>query len=225
MTAKMSRRPMAPTQTPMSQKMSEVDWRLLRKIISLPDEARSDIDDCFSHYRRMKAFTETGELTNYELKKSLLRISKIAQAFVTEITELGSPEYFWLNDCRGHYVYAKTEEEFSDAVWKLSSDARMVAEWLAYAAGRASERKSLWLKTNWVERLIVSLDQRLDKHTGVRAKRGAKAPAQFIRAACKIADPALGPGTIEEAFKLVAKRNRNLAKSGIKKNSNSAKQF
>lgn len=199
-----------------AQPMSAADWSSLQSIIMLPAEARSELDRCFSSYRRFKQFKEE-DLTNSDLKKSLTRISAIAQRYVNEIRELGPSEYFWLNYCRGHYVLAKTDEEFSDAIWDLSKDAQTSVEWLTYAASKVHERESIFRETNWVVGLIDAIGRVLEQHTGDRARRGSKAPAQFIRAACSIADPALGPGTIEEAFKLVAKRNRNLAKSSSKK--------
>ena len=189
-----------------NRKLSNVEWMRLSAIIPMGPNARSEIDNAIFVYRLANGF-EQQKLRPAEIRNRLLRIAKAAEDFV-ELVRSMDEEASWLIAHPGTYSNSNENNIFSELL-ELTSGARLIGDWCRYAADRG-ERHDPLPRTFWLDHLVENIDAVLQRAAGVRARR-SKAPRDFVHAVCTLADPSIGPGSIEGALKKLSKNRGNSA--------------
>jgi hypothetical protein len=184
--------------------------------VNLPEKARKSLEFAIYIFRYFYLYEDAARRTPPKKRRAKLkRAAEAGRDFITAVSSLGFPETETLRD-------ALPSDDWKDEEWaeqevvaaKLNearSQIRLIVDWCDEAArlvGRGQRRRDKGLLRDFV----LKLDRILLEHTGKQIKRSSKPQqsiVQFVRAACKVFDPRVGNGSIDEAMKAaIAKRGK-----------------
>jgi len=116
-------------------------WMKLCKLISLPDQARRELEDAIARYRT----NENTYLPAAAVRASLLRLARTASRLATLIDGLGDREHYELIEAsEGHSVLGNCFQFLASA----RSQTALLGTWSAAAAAQATEKPGsnpIWL--------------------------------------------------------------------------------
>jgi hypothetical protein len=194
--------------------LSDSEWTRIAQPSELPDEARPQIETLIEHYKKQKGWRPEPP---FETRYQFNRIEKLARELGHELRLLTSN-----NDAMRAFIAAIhpenrlaalliIKEYVDDTRQKLEATIGQIealAGWCADPEILPSERGP---HTRPVYLLVDGLDLVLaeftDKHIS-RSRKKTSRSREYIAAVVEIADPTIGPGTIEEAMKECISRRR-----------------
>lgn len=199
--------------------LTDEQWIEIVSHSKLPDEARPSVEGVIAHYRRMQARIGTRK-TPSDLREELEALRKNTESLLTRFgTFLTDPDAFFALAFRqssptgwpqgaGPVSQAVAWDQLSSAGHQL----RRLADWLAVARDcvRPGKPGTNARQSEPAYVLAELLNETLERWTGKTLTRSSKKPdtTKFVEAVCKIADPDIGSGTIEEAIKRQIKYDR-----------------
>ena len=190
MTKIRSRRPL-----PSEAAIDSGRWMKLCKLISLPDQARRELEDAIALYRT----NENTYLPAAAVRASLLRLAGTASRLATLIDGLGDREQYELIEASDGLSVLGNGLEF---LASARSQTALLGTWSAAAGAQATERPGS--NPIWLHWLVRDLDEIVWRHTGQRIKRSEKWEP-WVHEICRFAAPNIKPGSVAGALRAITK--------------------
>lgn len=189
--------------------LSDDQWKEIATITGMPSDARREIENAISMYRRF-VVDGSARVPSAETRREFMSVREDTLALRVRLVRLiGNP------DAHFALTVAKQPEENRpvtaprtsrlDGHRRLESaiaELQHLADWIAVASPRLEPTKR-GPDTRDVYWLVEALDLSREKFTGSKITRSYKDAASkaYIAAVCRIADSDIGAGTIEHAMK------------------------
>jgi hypothetical protein len=191
--------------------LSEEDWDKITRYSKLPPEAREEILGAVAIYRIGKRVLRTGAAKTRTILDRVASFAKRLEKQLTELIELPAARvYLTLGMVpKEEYQMAMSEGRARARLAKQSAELRNLVQWMeAACASIKGSRRGAHDASALVKLLVLELDRILSRHTGrhiIRTTKRGDTSREFITTVCKIADPDIGNGAIDEAMKTVIK--------------------
>jgi hypothetical protein len=194
--------------------LSDSEWTRIAQCSGLPDEARPRIETIIELYKKLKG--SRPEQRPFETRDQFNRVEELARELGQELRLLTSNDaavrafIVALHPENRLAALLGSKEYIDDARQKLEETIRQT-EWLlegcAHVELTPSEKGPHTRDAYW---LVDALDSVLEEFTGEHISRSGKRTStrEYITAVVEIADPTIGPGTIDEAMKKCISRLR-----------------
>lgn len=177
-------------------RFSKAEWKLISKkagITSRKGAARAAIEGAIGLYRRWEVNNASYASESNETRKELLGLQRDLSLLAKRLEEQRkNPDTLYeLSTVSGIDV----RQQLDDIQAGLESLAERIA-----GALRPQKRGPRTANVYW---LVAELDKIRERFTGLQISRSYKdaASKEFIEAACKVANPSIGQGTIDAAMK------------------------
>ena len=170
-------------------------WMKLCKLISLPDQARRELEDAIARYRT----NENAHLPAALVRASLQRLARTASSLATLIDGLGDREHYELIEASDQLSVLGNCLEF---LASARSQTALLETWSAAAAAQVRERPGS--NPRWLHLLARDLDDIVWRHTGQRIKRSEKWEP-WVHEVCRFAAPNIKPGSVAGALRAITK--------------------
>jgi len=193
-----------PAELSGQENITDDDWHAICAIIPLPKEARLEIDAKIGLYRLWE--TAKGKPST-QVRKTLQRASRTASELTASIKDLGKPEWRQLDLLKPKHVERSAIEFLST----VQDQIIILNEWCLASAMQIKRKRKT--STFPLRDFVQTLDDELLKHTGRNIKRSKKRTTdqseRFVHMMCNVANPHLGPGSVDEAMKSIIKSRRS----------------
>ena len=188
-------------------RLTEEQWTEIVHYSGLPDSVRPIIGRAIALYREYQASIDAS-MTAAKTRVELDRMSKDTAAVRTRLIKaMANPEarYALTVPIPLPNTIPEPRHEAHRRLETVVAELQRISQWFGLARDRVTDTKSGAKRRAAPTGLLVhNLDQILTQFTGRRIKRSKKM-RQYVRMVCEIADPNIGPGTIDEAIKDQAK--------------------
>ena len=200
-------------------RISERRWQRIKKLSSLPDDARPEVESAIINARKLNSgywlihrTVSDLQASTVLLRAALLRAQKSLKYFNSGFGEKGTTD----DDMkRPEFARVRALREVAGAVELLDDNMRMVVAQITDTAQKAKHvlMPKRGPRPNVPYFLVAELDRILHHFVGRgifrkrdQNKRGDK---DWIDDVCQIADPKIGPGQIDSAMKWVVRKRRS----------------
>jgi hypothetical protein len=204
--------------SPRDWRITDRQWRYIADPVNLPEKARRSVEFTIYMFRFFCLNEEARRQT--PMKKRRAKLKRAAQAgrdFIAAVSSLGFSEKETLRVFLP--VNEMQEEESAERelvavrLDTACSQVQRLVDWFDPTTGKIGPDRTagqITLDQSRGKTLLFDLVQHLDRilleHTGRQIRRSNKPHqpiVQFVRAACKVFDPRVGNGSIDEAMKAV----------------------
>jgi hypothetical protein len=186
--------------------LSDSEWTRIAQCSKLPNEARPRIEILIEHYKKQKGSTLGQQ--SAKTRDRFLRVEKLARKLGHELRLLTSNDdamrVFTAAFHPKLFALLMVKEYVDDARQKLEATIDQIEALAGWCADPEIPSSEFGPNTRAVYWLVVGLDWVLAEFTGEHISRSRKRTSrsrEYIAAVVGIADPTIGPGTIEEAMK------------------------
>jgi len=200
--------------TRVTFRLSDHEWENIATFSNLPAAARPLVEDAIATFR---SFETVLRPTASETRKELKDLHKFAADFHWRMAKLVANPF-----AHAALTIVESQERFPRRVveMRMAEHLRLassltilkaLAEWLLIAGRRVpATKRGANRKALNVQWLVARLDVIREEFTGKKITRSNKrgATREYITAVCRIADPTIGPGTIDRAMQLRIRNNR-----------------
>jgi hypothetical protein len=202
--------------------ISDADWNEIRKHSGLPPQARSEIGSIIAFYTAsQRAFSRPPNATKKKLeqaRKAASELRLILREFVDESFLVDVATHNALASARIGWPASIAPDQQLQATPHLlkqrQHDLWLMEQWFADAQNRIAKGSSgAKQKASSIFLLVCDLDETLEQYTGKTISRSNNRNERdcvaYVSAACRIADPTIGRGSIKEAIVKRIKQRRD----------------
>jgi hypothetical protein len=189
-------------QYPPDWRITDCEWRSIAGPVNLPEEARKALEVTIHTFRVFSVGEESTRRPSPKKRRAKLkRTAQAGRDFIAALSSLGSPETIHLEFVLP--ANRRREEIVAAKLTAARNRVQLIVDRCDEAASSVGPRRRHRDK-GLLRDFVRHLDRILLKHTGKQIKRSSKPQqpiVQFVRTACKVFDPRVGNGSIDQAMK------------------------
>jgi len=199
--------------------ISDTEWSEIAQLTAFPAEARGHLEWAITRYRASTTTVRpdfTAKATRSALTDLYRRLNQLQEDLETLRVNPRALVALTLAHGSGDaFLQAMNDQTSNSRLAAAKSQIACLADWFAtaeknIAKGPAGARANAMC----IQFLIRNLDEIHQRFRGTAITRSTKGPRtsrDFIITACRIADPAIGPGSIDDAMKRQIKSHGGIA--------------
>jgi hypothetical protein len=197
------RLPLRPDMESITKAVSEIEWDEIAKLSGLPPEARPEIASVIAMARAIRKTSQTSKITKGKLeraRKAALCLRAALCGLVDDDGTINGMTFFALAQWSG-------DGDPAVEIVRRKDDLLGLAHWFHVAQLYTSPSGSVaHIKASNLQGLVVQLDKVLEDFERPLITRSKKTGLGFVAFVCRMVDPDVGLGSVEEAMRGVPTR-------------------